>query len=205
MEDTEKKVKGLLSEVFNSKDIKEAVLCVKELTEAQANMAAVVDLLVSVSLESKETSWDTLRDLLKACGEEKLIVESHFEEGSRKLLDKLDDVTVDVPKAPVQVGDVLASVVAAGFADMKVIAQHIKEADADPQEGEEPMAIDSGVALKALGSFLKGLKEAQGAEKVAEGWKATGFDFKAYMPAADREDGDAAEKFVAAHELSDVL
>lgn len=204
-EDTQKRVKGLLSEVFSSKDIKEAALCVGELKDAQANMAAVVDQMISVSLESKETSWDTLGDLFKACGEEKLILQSHYEEGSRKLLDKLDDVTVDVPKAPVQVGGVLASLVAAGFADVKVTAQHIKEADADPQEGEAPMAIDSGVALRVLGSFLKGLKEAEGAEKVAEGWKATGFDFKSYMPSADREDAGAAEKFVAEHELSDVI
>jgi hypothetical protein len=46
----------------------------------------------------------------------------------------LDDLSVDVPKAPLQVGSVLGDLVAAGGADLKALAQHIRTADANPDE-----------------------------------------------------------------------
>jgi hypothetical protein len=200
------KVKGLLAELYNSKDVKEAVICVNELVEGKADMANVFDNLLTVSLESKDTSWETLNELLKACGEDKVVAQADFEKGARQLLDKLDDLTVDVPKAPAQVGDVLASLLANDLVDLKVIAQHILEADAEPvPEGEESMMVDSGVALKALGATLRGLKTAKGAEETAAAWKATELDYKSYIPAADREDAAVAEKFVSEYELAEVL
>ena len=204
-EEIESKIKGLLVEVFNTRDLDEAVLCMKELQDGKAGMALVVDLLVSVSLERKETVWDVVKDLLKAAKEENIIEQSEFEQGVRSLLDKLDDVTVDVPLAPSQVADVLAFLIANEAADFKVVVQHIKEADADPQEGEEPMAIGSGVALKTLGSLLRNLKEAQNAEALAENWKASGLDFKSFMPKIDREDDGEAEKFVSSFGLAEIV
>ena len=200
------KVKGLLAELYNSLDIKEAVLCVKELTDGKAEMANVFETLLTTSLEGKDTSWETLQELLKTCGEEKLFAQADFEQGARQLLDKLDDLTVDVPKAPVQVGDVLSALVANEMADLKVIAQHILEADVDPvPEGEDSMMVGSGVALKVLGVTLRGLKTATGTEETAEAWKATGLDYKSYIAEADREKADVVEKFVTGYELADIL
>lgn len=205
-EQAEGKVKGLLAEVYNSRDLKEAALCVKELQDGKANMANVIEQMLTVSLESKATSWETLRDLLKAAHEEKMIEQADFEQGARQLLNKLDDLTVDVPKAPVQVAEVLTSLIANGAADLSVIAQHIVEADAEPvPEGEDSMMVDSGVALKVVGVLLKGLKEAQGAEAAAAGWKSAGIDYKSYIASADRESEDFAEKFKADYDLADIL
>jgi MA3 domain len=196
----------LLAELYNSRDIKEAVLCVNELVEGKADMANVFENFLTNSLESKDTSWETLQDLLKVCGEEKVIAQADFEKGARQLLDKLDDLTVDVPKAPLQVGDVLASLLANDMVELKVIAQHILEADPEPvPEGEESMTVDSGVAMKALGATLRGLKAAKGTEETAAAWKATGLDYKSYIPALDREDIAVAEKFVSDYELTEVL
>ena len=205
-EQTVSKVKGLLVEVFNTKDLKEASLCVKELQDGQANMASVFELMLTVSLESKETSWETLRDLLKSAHEEKLIGKEDFEQGARELLNKLDDLTVDVPKAPLQVAEVLTMLITIEAADLTVLAKHIKEADAEPvPEGEDSMMVDSGVALKVLGVLLKGLKDAHGAESTAAGWKSVDIDYTLYMPAADRESEEFAEKFKSQYDLADVL
>ncbi len=200
------KVKGLLAELFNSRDVKEAVICVNELVEGKADMANVFGNLLMTSLESKETSWETLEELLKACGDEKIIAQADFEQGARQLLDRLDDLTVDVPKAPAQVAEVLASLLANELVDLKVIAQHILEADAEPvPEGEDSMMVDGGIALKVLGATLRGLKTAKGTEETAAAWKATELDYKPFIAAADRDDAAFAEKFVNDYELAEVL
>lgn len=65
VEDTKKKVKGLLAELYNSGDVGEAVLCLKELLDAGADMESVVDTSLTISLEGKGTSWQNLEELLK--------------------------------------------------------------------------------------------------------------------------------------------
>jgi hypothetical protein len=62
---TDDKVKGLLLEFFNSRDVKEAILCVKELSGLNANLQYVVESTLTISLESKGTSWEHLSELLR--------------------------------------------------------------------------------------------------------------------------------------------
>lgn len=65
-EDVQNKVKVILVELYNSGDVQEALRRLKEeLAEAQADLAAIVESSVIVSLEGKGTSWDKLHDLLK--------------------------------------------------------------------------------------------------------------------------------------------
>lgn len=62
---TDDKVKGLLAEFYNSRDVKEAILCVKELSGLNANLQYVVESTLTISLESKGTSWEHLSQLLR--------------------------------------------------------------------------------------------------------------------------------------------
>lgn len=112
----------------------------------------------------------------------------------------------DVPKAPVQVGDVLASLIAADVVELKTIGQHIMEADSEtPPEGEDTMFVSSGNAAKLLGELLQSLKNALGAEEAAAAWKATNLQQKDFMAAEDREDEAAVAKFVEKYELADIV
>jgi hypothetical protein len=63
-EDVERKVKGLLEELYASGDMKEAIHCIQELQEANASMAFVAEALLSTSLEQKGTKWEALQELL---------------------------------------------------------------------------------------------------------------------------------------------
>ena len=199
------KVKGLLAEMFTTKDVAEATTCVKELVDGQADMSIVVDTFFMVSFEGKNTSWDTLQDLFKKCSEEKLISSADFEQGSREVLNKLVDTAVDNLNAPSQLGGVLAYCVANGIVDLKVIAQHILDADIEDPEDDEFNLVASGIALKVFGFLLQGLKNADGAEKTAADWKATAIDYHCYIPAEKRESAEVVEKFLAEFNLSDVL
>lgn len=61
----QRKVKGLLQELFHNEDVKEAVVNLGELKEAGAKMDTVVDIVLTTSLEGKGTSWELLKAFLK--------------------------------------------------------------------------------------------------------------------------------------------
>ena len=61
----QRKVKGLLQELFHNEDVKESVVNLGELKAAGAKMDHVVDTLLTSSLEGKGTSWDLLKSFLK--------------------------------------------------------------------------------------------------------------------------------------------
>lgn len=61
----ERKVKGLLVELYHNSDPSEALLTLGDLKEGGAKMHLVVDCLLSSSLEGKGTSWDLLKATLQ--------------------------------------------------------------------------------------------------------------------------------------------
>lgn len=207
-DDTKPKVKGLLAELYSNGDVKEGLLSVKELVDANADMAVVVEQALTVSLETKGTNWDNLRDLLTQAGEENIIGQEQFHAGARQLLNALDDITVDVPKAPAQVGEVLAALVASKAVDLKVIGQHILEADPEDDEspeGEDTLLVSGGRAAELLGALLSKLRDATSAEDAAAAWAATGLKYEDYFPQEDRSDEVVLTQFVQDYDLSQVI
>lgn len=135
-----------------------------------------------------------------------MIPAKDLEEGVRQLLNKLDDLTVDVPKAPTEVGDVLGALVAAKTADLKTIVQHVQEADTEaPPEGEDTMLVGSGGAVKVVASLLRSLKSKGGSEEAAAAWKATGLELSSFLPGADRADAAKVDAVAAEFEIADVV
>jgi len=61
----EKKVKGLLVELYHNRDPTEALLALGDLKEGGAKLHLVVDCLFAYSLEGKGTSWDLLKTVLQ--------------------------------------------------------------------------------------------------------------------------------------------
>lgn len=200
--DVERKVKGMLEEVFNGgDDFKEGFLSIQELLDAGTDDRVIVEQCFNISLEMKGTDWDKFSAFLVQASESLSV--SAMEGGSRQLLNKLDDLSVDVPKAPLQIGKVIANLIAADrLPTVAIMAKHIKEADAEPEEGEEPLAIGSGVAAKVLGTLLQSLK---GHElDVAAAWKESGFAVLEFLPEEDRND-EGVEKFASTYDIADVL
>ena len=103
-EDVERKTKGLLSEFYSASDLEEAKTCVGELTEAGADLSELVEAMFTVSLDLKTTSWPLLSDLLASLAKAELVSSGDVQKGVRELLNVLDDVAVDAPKAPAPAG-----------------------------------------------------------------------------------------------------
>lgn len=126
-----------------------------------------------------------------------MLSSAQIEHGGRQLLNKLDDLAVDVPLAPCQVGDVLGRLVASKAADLKVLGQHILEADMEEvPEGEDTMLISEGRALKVIGSLLRSVAVG-GEEALKELWTSSGLQLVAFMPRNDREDASKLQAFAA--------
>ncbi|KAI3424276.1 hypothetical protein D9Q98_009630 [Chlorella vulgaris] len=195
-EEMRAKLKLFLSELYNAKDVKDGAACIKDLVDRGADVAALFEGVVNSSLEGKGTDWDVLGAVLGAACEEGVLQSTVLDGCARRLLDNLDDLAVDVPKAPVQIGSVLGALVAAGGLDLKSVAEHIRTADATPdelEEGEDTMLVGGGGAIKTLGSLWQKLVERKGEEAAKEAWQATGEQLKAFMPQQDRSNDDLVQ------------
>ena len=180
-EDVERKTKGLLSEFYSASDLEEAKTCVGELTEAGADLSELVEALFSVSLDLKTTSWPRLSDLLASLAKAELISSGDVLKGVRELLNVLDDVAVDAPKAPAQLGALLGALVAEGAAELKPLCQHVLEA-----EGEDETIVASGTAGKVVTALLREWGSRADAEAVNAGWSAAALELPAFFPEDER-------------------
>ena len=180
-EDVERKTKGLLSEFYSASDLEEAKTCVGELTEAGADLSELVEAMFTVSLDLKTTSWPMLSDLLASLAKAELVSSGDVQKGVRELLNVLDDVAVDAPKAPAQLGGLLGALVAEGAAELKPLCQHILEA-----EGEDETIVASGTAGKVVTALLREWDSRVDAEAVHAGWTAAALELPAFFPEDER-------------------
>ena len=196
----------------------DSLLTLKELKAAHISMPEAVELMFNYTLEGKGTNWEVFSKLLVAAcaeGEEEgvstaILDKEAVESGVRALLNNLDDLQVDVPKAPVQVGDILGALVASKTLDLAALGKHIQEAEseefADEREPDEPtMLIDGGAAAKLVGAMLKRLSTDVGVEAAAEMWKESGLSFESFISPLDREDSARRSKLVGEFGLTAVL
>jgi translation initiation factor 4G len=97
------------------RDVKEAALCVKEL-EAPDFHPTLVSIWVSDSLDKKETERSLLVSLLLHLYdfETPLLTQEEIARGLEGVLSLLEDTTVDVPKAPEYLAEMLAKLISAG-------------------------------------------------------------------------------------------
>lgn len=180
----------------------------RELTEAGADKPSLVTTMFTSSLEMKGTSWDRFYEVLEqsAKPDTDMLSGADLDKGVRGLLNNLDDLAVDVPKAPAQVGDILGRLVSAGLLDLKSVGGHLAEADQEEvPEGEETMLVSGGGALKVLGSLLKMMLNNMGDADAKAAWSSSGLDVKSFMPAADREDAAVLQTFKDDFELEQLL
>ena len=137
-----------------------------------------------------------VRFTISACllRSENLIEDIDLQKGARSLLDKLEDVRVDVPKAPHQVATVFAFLVANNCMSLQQLLTDLREADMEvPPEGEDTMMVDSGTAKVVLGVLLSELKNSSG-EGLSNSLKEV--DLVSFFPGYERKDADAVSNFV---------
>ena len=184
-EKVEEKTKPLVSEYMQVADLKEAVLCVKEIVagaeDARALGAMTKHMVAHVIDVSTEKARDLIAKLLaacvKQCGVDAAAVSADLEEQ----IEALEDIAIDVPMAPKLLGTMLAQLIVEGALEATALATATLKID----EGAAPTRRDFAAAA------FKELKK-NGKVGLAEYVAKSGLDVKAALTGDEKFDGPLA-------------
>ncbi|KAG0015116.1 hypothetical protein BGZ82_001533 [Podila clonocystis] len=111
-EEAKRSIANTLKEFMSIKDTNELLISVKELDACYRSL--LVTEFVNQSLEMKQSEVDSIGDIFKKLGAEKVVTEQDFEAGFIEPLEFLPDTAIDVPNA------------------FKIMAQLLEAAGMDP-------------------------------------------------------------------------
>ncbi|PNH12771.1 Eukaryotic initiation factor iso-4F subunit p82-34 [Tetrabaena socialis] len=138
-----RKAQSLFEEFVNTLDKAEATTCVRELG---SHLAKVVELGLDFMLNSlKDKEQDALLDLLLHVHEAGAITSEHVVDALTTFTTQLEDLSMDIPKAPQLLGRFYGSCVCRSIASLDLLPQ-LMEGDASV----EPKRRFSGSAFKAI-------------------------------------------------------
>ena len=160
-EKVEEKTKSLVTEYMQVADLKEAVLCVKEIVagakDADALGAMTKHMVAHVVDVSTEKARDLVAKLLAACVKQCGVDASVVKADMEAQIEQLEDIAIDVPMAPKLLGVMLAQLVVEGALEPSALGEATLKID----EGAVPTRRDFAAA--ALKEFKRngklGLKE----------------------------------------------
>ncbi|UPR04446.1 translation initiation factor 4G [Chloropicon primus] len=130
-EETSKKAKGIIEEFHNLNDYKEVGECIKEIKEKNANLGLVLKFWLSDLLEGKKRSVEHFRKLMLELGTSGLFKKEDFHFGLLQTICTLEDLEIDVPKAPGIVAEVFGDLIANKFASMEILGKPLLKAFED--------------------------------------------------------------------------
>lgn len=149
-EELKRKTVSLLEEYFSVRLLDEALQCVEEL-KSPAYHPEFVKEAISLGLEKSPPCVDPVAKLLVYLFTKKVLGSKDISEGCFTYATLLEDLAIDLPKAPSNFGEIIGKLVLAGGLDFKVVKEIlVKVADDYYQK-----AIFSG-ATKIVGSDPSG-------------------------------------------------
>lgn len=182
-----------------NRDTAEATDLFQALVDAKADLSVAVDQWFSDAVELRGTDWAAVGELLVLMAvDKKLLPAADAAKALRTVLDSMEDLRIDAPKAPEHAGTLIGALVVGGVLDLKPMAQHILTAGPPDAEADEPPAlVDSGVALKVLGAVMRQVSEKKGDAAMLSAWQSAGLELEAFLPEHDRQDKEHLKREVA--------
>ncbi|KAJ9141171.1 hypothetical protein P3X46_031740 [Hevea brasiliensis] len=129
-EELRKKTVLLLKEYFNAQLLDEALQCVEEL-KSPAYHCEVVKEAISLALEENPPCVELVAKLLEYLLTKKVLTARDIGTGCLLYGSLLDDIGIDLPKAPNNFGEVIGKLVLAGGLDFKVVTEVLKKMEDD--------------------------------------------------------------------------
>ncbi|KAK9100145.1 hypothetical protein Scep_023575 [Stephania cephalantha] len=123
-----KKTVSLLKEYFSVRILDEAFQCVEEL-KAPDYHPEVVKEAIALALEESPPLVEPVAKLLHYLYSKKLFTTSDIGKGCLLYSSGLDDIGIDIPKAPSNFGEVMGKLVLAGCLDFKVVKEALKNVE----------------------------------------------------------------------------
>ncbi|OMO61550.1 MIF4G-like, type 3 [Corchorus capsularis] len=148
--DIQRRTKSLLEEYFSIRLLDEALQCIEEL-KAPAFHPEVVKEAIGLALEHSPPCVDAVAKLLEFLLNKSVFTARDIGSGSLLYGSLLDDIGIDLPKAPNNFGEVLGRLIVAGGLDFTVIKEILMKV-----EDERFRASIFGAAIGSVNSFPSG-------------------------------------------------
>lgn len=129
-EELKRKTKSLLEEYFNVRLLDEALQCVKEL-ESPSYHAEFVNEAISLSLEKSPPVVEPIAQLLEYLLSKKVVTPKDIGTGFLLYGAMLDDIGIDLPKAPNNFGEIVGKLILAGGVDFKLVREILGKMEDD--------------------------------------------------------------------------
>ncbi|XP_057508755.1 eukaryotic translation initiation factor-like [Actinidia eriantha] len=129
-EELRRKTISLLEEYFSVRMLDEALQCVEELN-SPAYHPQVVKEAISLGLEKSPPCVDPIAKLLEYLSSKKLLTGRDIGTGCLLYGSMLDDIGIDLPKAPNNFGEVVGKLILASGLDFKVAKDVLKKVEDD--------------------------------------------------------------------------
>ncbi|XP_061347457.1 eukaryotic translation initiation factor isoform X1 [Gastrolobium bilobum] len=128
--DLHRKTVSLLEEYFGVGLLDEALCCVEEL-KSPAYHPEVVKEAISLALDKSPPCVQPVANLLEYLFNKKILSARDIGTGCLLFGSMLDDIGIDLPKAPNNFGEIVGKLILAGVLDFKVVAEILKKVDDD--------------------------------------------------------------------------
>ncbi|KAA8525633.1 hypothetical protein F0562_007485 [Nyssa sinensis] len=128
--DLRKKTVSLLEEYFSVRILEEALQCVEELSSPSYHPEVVKE-SIALALEMSPPCVEPVTKLLEFLMNKKVLMGRDIGIGCLLYASMLDDVGIDLPKAPNNFGEVIGNLVLTGGLDFKVVAEVLKKVEDD--------------------------------------------------------------------------
>ncbi|XP_030535550.1 eukaryotic translation initiation factor-like [Rhodamnia argentea] len=129
-DDLKRKTSSLLEEYFSVLILDEALQCVEELN-APAYYPEVVKEAISLALEKSPPCHEPVGRLLEFLLSKKVVSSRDVGTGCLLYASILDDVGIDLPKAPHNFGEIIGKLASVGGLDFKVVQEILKKVEDD--------------------------------------------------------------------------
>ncbi|BAB08857.1 eukaryotic initiation factor 4, eIF4-like protein [Arabidopsis thaliana] len=156
----QRKTKSLLEEYFNVRLLGEALQCVEELGLPSYHPEFVKE-AISLSLEKSPPVVEPIATLLEYLLSKKVVAPKDLETGFLLYGAMLDDIGIDLPKAPNNFGEIVGKLILAGGVDFKLVREIIGKMEDDRFQ---KMVVDAAVRIVESSEQGKSLLASQAAD-----------------------------------------
>lgn len=162
-DDLRRKTASLLEEYFSVRILDEALQCVEEL-KTPAYHPEVVKEAISLALEKSPPQVEPVVKLLDYLLSKMVLTRADIEVGCIQYGSMLDDLGIDLPKAPNNFGEVIGKLVLAGGLDFKVVREILKKVEDDMFQ---KVVLDSAMKTVSSSPSGQGVLDSQAPEVAA--------------------------------------
>lgn len=129
-DEIKRKTVSLIEEYMNVRILDEALQCVEELKSPEFHPELVKE-AISMALEKSPPCVEPIAKLLDYLYSKKVLVKHDLTTGCIGYGSLLDDIAIDLPKAPNNFGEVMGHLVVTGGIDFKVVEEVLKKMEDD--------------------------------------------------------------------------